>query len=94
MSRDPIAPDSLADRIRTAAPADVGGTFASIVSETREQAVYVFEELHRLRDLGYIRTETGLGPARFFWAGPNPNPRYTVSGGSAFYPSARLRGDL
>jgi hypothetical protein len=70
-ARPEIAPGSVADRIRSACPAGVGGTMPEIVAAALARAEDVKAEVQRLRAAGYIRTSGRRRSMRYFWRRTN-----------------------
>lgn len=67
MRRPPIAPGSLADRIREACPAGVGATMRELEAAGKALPEDVRAEVHRLRRAKYIRTWGRKRRMRYFW---------------------------
>jgi hypothetical protein len=65
----PVPPGSLADRIRTAAPAGQGATMREIQAVALALPEDVEAEVNRLREDGYMRTWGKRKHMRYFWAG-------------------------
>jgi hypothetical protein len=67
--RRPVAPGSLADRIRTAAPARVGATMDQIVAQALALPEDVKAEVNKLRRSGHLRTWGQTRARKYFWSG-------------------------
>jgi len=65
--RPPIAPGSLADRLRDVIPPGRGGTMAAMLAAGKALPEDVKAEVQRLRDVGYIRTYGQKRAMRYFW---------------------------
>jgi hypothetical protein len=78
-----IAPGSLADRIRTAAPSGVGATMTEIIAVALARPEDVRAELGRLRDAGYIRVYGQRRAMRYFWRPRRTGGRKAGDGATA-----------
>jgi hypothetical protein len=65
--RAPVAPGSLADRIRTACLPGVGASMPEIAAAALARREDVFAEVERLREAGYIRVYGRKRWRRYFW---------------------------